>query len=161
MVTSSTVRDGEPRLPAAAGVWGPASAYLEAIVDRDPARLARVLDGAASTRALIPPGLRKASGADQAASLILGWFADASAVEQRETDAAVIGSRTRLRYRLRIAEGNQVYDAEQVGYLTLNGDRIVAADLICSGISPYDSPEGRRLSSAGPRRRSSLPPGPP
>jgi hypothetical protein len=118
MVTGSTVPDGEPRLPAAAGVWGPARAYLEAIVGRDPARLARVFDGAASMRALIPPGLRQASRADQVASLVLGWFADASAVELHETDAAVIGSRTRLRYRLRIAEGDQVHDAEQVAYLT-------------------------------------------
>ena len=136
MVTGSTVQESEPRLPAAAGVGGPAGAYLEAIVDRDPVRLTRVLDGTASMRALIPPGLRQASGADQVASLVLGWFAGASAVELRETDAAVIGSRTRLRYRLRIAERDQVYDAEQVAYLTLDGDRIVAADLICSGAHP-------------------------
>ena len=136
MVSGSTVQESGPRLPAAAGVGGPACAYLEAIVGRDPALLARVLDRAASMRALIPPGLRQASGADQVASLVLGWFADASAVELRETDAAVIGPRTRLRYRLRIAERDQVYDAEQVAYLTLNGDRIVAADLICSGAHP-------------------------
>ncbi len=136
MVTGSAVQEGEPRLPAAAGVWGPADAYLEAIVDRDPALLARVLDGAASMRALIPPGLRQASGADQVASLVLGWFAGASAVELREADAAAIGSRTRLRYRLRIAEGDQVYDAEQVACRTLVGGRIVAADLICSGAHP-------------------------
>ena len=48
----------------------------------------------------------------------------------------MIGSRTRLRYRLRIAGGDQVYDAEQVAYLTLTGGRIVAADLICSGFRP-------------------------
>jgi hypothetical protein len=29
MVTGSTVQEGEPRLPAAAGDWGPAGAYLE------------------------------------------------------------------------------------------------------------------------------------
>lgn len=136
LVTDSTVQDSEPRLSTPAGVRGPAAVYLEAIVDRDLARLTRILDGTASMRALIPPGVRQASGADQVASLVLGWFAGAAAVELCDADTAVIGSRTRLRYRLRITGDDQVYDAEQVAYLTLNGDRIAAADLLCSGFHP-------------------------
>jgi hypothetical protein len=112
------------------------AAYLQALVDRDPALLATVLAPAARMRALIPPGLREASGADQVASLVVSWFADADAVELRESDAAVIGLRGRLRYRLRITEGAQVYDAEQVAYFTLTGNQITACDLICSGFHP-------------------------
>jgi hypothetical protein len=63
---------------------------------------------------------------------VLGWFADASAVELRDSDAIVIGPRTRLRYRLRVTEGGDVYDVEQVAYFTLGADRILAADLLDS-----------------------------
>ncbi len=118
---------------ADAGGQAPVSGYLRALVDRDPAMMAQVLAPGAELRALIPPGLRQASGADQAASLVLGWFADASAVELRDSDAIVIGPRTRLRYRLRVTEGDDVYDVEQVAYFTLGADRILAADLLCSG----------------------------
>ncbi len=139
MAVSSSVKDREPGASGAAGdpgVTRPATVWLQAIVHRDPALLAAALAPAAAMRALIPPGLREASGVAQVASLVLGWFADASAVDVREADAAIIGPRTRLRYRLRITEGDQVYDAEQVAYFTLSAGQIVAADLICSGCHP-------------------------
>ena len=53
MVTSSTVRDGEPRLPRrAAGVYQVASAYLEGDRRTRPGGARPRVDGADPTRAL-------------------------------------------------------------------------------------------------------------
>jgi len=111
--------------------------FLDAVAATDFDAIAGCFADDARMRALVPSRLRDESGPDAIAERYRFWLGGADTVElvDREHDD-ILGSE-RLRYRLRIVHpknGEQVM--EQEGYATVNGDRITALNLVCSGFLP-------------------------
>jgi hypothetical protein len=111
--------------------------FLDAVGERNFDALAACFDDDARMRVLVPSRLRDESGPDAIAERYRFWLGGADTVEllDREHDE-IVGSE-RVRYRLRIMDpqnGEQVM--EQEGYATVNGDRITALNLVCSGFLP-------------------------
>jgi hypothetical protein len=118
-------------------VSGVVDRFLDAVGARDFDGIAACFDDDARMRALVPSRLRDETGPDAIAERYRFWLGGADTVElvDREHDS-MVGSE-RVRYRLRILHpqnGEQVM--EQEGYATVNGDRITALNLVCSGFLP-------------------------
>ena len=111
-------------------------ALVAAIAAQDRTALTACFAQDVQLRALIPPGLRERTGADEAATLIAGWFADSTALELVDADAKQVGDRLHVSYRLEGVEEGKPYVVEQHVYCTLADGRIARADLLCSGFRP-------------------------
>jgi ketosteroid isomerase-like protein len=109
---------------------------IAAIAAQDGAALAACFAPDAQFRALIPPGLRERTGADDTAALIRSWFADSTALELIDSDAEPIGDRLHVSYRVEGVEDGEPYVVEQHLYCTVAGGKIARADLLCSGFRP-------------------------
>ena len=109
---------------------------VEAIAARDRSAIAGCFAPDAQLRALVPPGLRERSGADEAAALISGWFADSTELRLVESGSEDVGDRLHVGYRFEGVEEGEPYVVEQHLYCTLADGRIAAASLLCSGFRP-------------------------
>ena len=112
------------------------NALVAAIAGQDRAALAACFAQDVQIRALIPPGLRERTGADDAAALIAGWFADSTVLELVDAGAKQVGDRLHVSYRVEGVEEGEPYVVEQHLYCTLADGRIARADLLCSGFRP-------------------------
>jgi GNAT superfamily N-acetyltransferase len=114
---------------------------VEAIGARDASAVAACFRPGAAIRALIPPGLREGSGADEVAALVVGWFADSTELELVDSRAEEVGDRLHVAYRFEGVEEGDSYIVEQHLFCTLVDGAIEAADLLCSGFRPRDRDE--------------------
>jgi hypothetical protein len=109
---------------------------VEAIAAQDRDALAACFAADAEFRALIPPGLRERTGADDAAELVSSWFADSTELELLDSRVEMVGDRLHIAYRFRGVEEDEPYVVEQQLYCTTTNDGIVSANLLCSGSRP-------------------------
>jgi ketosteroid isomerase-like protein len=110
--------------------------FVEAIAARDIASLAACFAGDVEFRALITPGLRERTGADEAAALVFGWFADSTELHLVESRTEEVGDRLHIAYRFEGVEENERYVVEQHVFCELADGVIGRAQLLCSGFRP-------------------------
>jgi hypothetical protein len=109
---------------------------VAAIAAQDPAALAECFAPAVELRALTPPGLRERAGASEASALISRWFADSTTLQLLESQSAAVGDRLHVSYRLTGTEEGEAFVVEQHLFCTIVDDKVVHADLLCSGFRP-------------------------
>lgn len=110
---------------------------IEAIAAQDVAAIEACFSPEAPFRALTPPGLRERAGAEAAASLIAGWFADSTELDLLDSQTDEVEDRLHVAYRFHAVEDGQSYLVEQHLYCTVSDGKIERADLLCSGFRPY------------------------
>jgi SnoaL-like protein len=110
--------------------------FVEAVAARDTSAIAACFARGVEFRALVPPGLRERTGAEDAAALVAGWFADSTKLELVESLAAEVGDRLHIAYRFEGVEDGGPYVVEHHLFCTLTGGVIERADLLCSGFRP-------------------------
>lgn len=117
------------------------AAFVAAIAERDYPRLAGTLAPAVRMRALIPPGPVEISGPEAASAKFSSWFGDAERLELVRSGSEAIADRLHVYYRLRVRKPGDVWNlVEQHLLCALDGDRIAAFDLVCSGFRPDPLP---------------------
>lgn len=115
----------------------PGANLVAALAERDFDRLAGVFATDTHMRALIPPGPIEVSGAEPAAARFATWFGDAEGFELIESRSYDVGDRLHVSYRLRVKRpGDSWKVIEQHLFCALEGARITAVDLVCSGFRP-------------------------
>jgi hypothetical protein len=112
---------------------------VEAIAAQDVAAIATCFAADVQFRALIPPGLRERTGAQETASLIAAWFADSTELDLVDSETDEVGDRVHIAYRFEGVEEGRPYVVEQHLYGTVSEGRIDRADLLCSGFRPPGS----------------------
>ncbi len=110
--------------------------YAEAVAARDEPALAACFTPEVEFRALVPPGLRERAGANAAAAMVAGWFADSTELELVASQTEEVGDRLHVTYRFEGVEDGEPYVVEQHLYCGLVGGLIARADLLCSGFRP-------------------------
>jgi hypothetical protein len=110
--------------------------FVAAIAAQDQEALAACFADDTVLRALTPSGLRERAGGDEAAALVHSWFADSEPLELIDSGVEEISDRLHLRYRFQGTEGGGDFVVEQHLYGTVDGDKMVRADIICSGFRP-------------------------
>jgi hypothetical protein len=112
------------------------SRFVEAVAAQDESAIAACLAPGVELRALLPPGLRERTGADEAAALVAGWFADSTELDLIESRAEEVGDRLHVAYRFEGIRNSEPYIVEQHLYCTVASGVIERADLLCSGRRP-------------------------
>jgi hypothetical protein len=112
--------------------------FVEAVAAQDESAIAACFARGAVFRALVPPGFRERTGANDAAALIAGWFADSTELDLVEARTEEISDRLHIAYRFEGVEEGEPYVVEQHLYCVLTGGVIERADLLCSGSRPRD-----------------------
>jgi hypothetical protein len=119
--------------------WSVGGLLLEALAERDFARMSNCFEPAATMRALLPPGLSESQGATQIVENLENWFGGAKEFEVLDGIVGEVGGRVHVAWRLRLRPTPWGDDAwhviEQQAFLRA-GDRIEAIDLLCSGFQP-------------------------
>jgi ketosteroid isomerase-like protein len=110
--------------------------FVEAVATQDEPAIAACFTSDVVFRALVPPGLRERTGAEDAAALVAGWFADSTELELVESRTEEVGDRLYVAYRFEGVEDGEPYVVEQHLYCTLAAGVIERADLLCSGFRP-------------------------
>lgn len=107
--------------------------FVEAVSARNESAIAACLAPGVEFRALVPPGLRERTGADDTAALVTGWFADSTEFVLVDSQVEEIGDRVHVAYRFEGVEDGDPYVVEHHLYCVVAGDVIERADLLCSG----------------------------
>jgi ketosteroid isomerase-like protein len=117
-----------------------ATRLVKAVAMQNKPALAECFASDVEFRALIPPGLRERTGADEAASLISQWFGDSTELHLLASRSDEVGDRLHISYRFEGVEEGEAYVVEQHLYCTVGDGKIVRADLLCSGFRPTRPP---------------------
>lgn len=110
--------------------------FLSAIATRDFASMLECFADDVQFRALVPRGLREAIGPEESTRWFQTWFGPAERVEALDLRSDTIGDRHHLAWRLEVDEPTRSSVLEQHAYLTVEDERIVKFDLVCSGFQP-------------------------
>jgi len=115
--------------------------FADAFLQNDWHALRGLLADDVTFRALLPPRIVEVETADEAVSIMSGWFDGDQTITEIETiDIEPMSVKERVTYRFRIRDDttNKSYRVEQHAYLTLNNERkSEKVDLICSGWIPH------------------------
>jgi hypothetical protein len=112
----------------------PSATFVAALARCDFERLGDSLSATVRMRALIPPGPVEVSGRNQAAARFASWFGGREALEVVESAGDAVGDRFHISYRLRVKDQGEPWKiVEQHVFCTMDGARINALDLVCSG----------------------------
>ena len=114
--------------------------FVRAVTTRNFPGIAACLSDDSQFRALVPRGLREATGAEQAAAYFQTWFGSADRFELLATSNNDIGDRLHLTWRLLVEKWGDTTIVEQHAFATLGEGRITRLDLVCSGFRPIGSP---------------------
>jgi ketosteroid isomerase-like protein len=121
-------------------VTDPGASLVTALGERDFDRLADALSADVSMRALIPPGPVEVTGRDAAAARFASWFGDREGLTIMASTSEAVGDRVHVSYRLRLKDaGGHWRIVEQHLFCTVEGGRISALDLVCSGFRPEET----------------------
>ena len=112
--------------------------FVEAIASQDASAIAACFTRGVEFRALIPPGLRERTGAEAAAALVAGWFADSTELDLVESRTEEVGDHLHVAYRFEGVEDGEPYVVEQHLFCVVAGGVIERAHLLCSGFRPRD-----------------------
>jgi TusA-related sulfurtransferase len=113
-----------------------ADRLLDALARRDYPAIADCFSADAAFRALVPRGLREATGAEPSAGWFQTWFGSAEWFQVLETQTEAMADRLHLAWRLRLEQGGQARLLSQHAFATIEDDRITRFDLVCSGFRP-------------------------
>jgi len=112
-----------------------ASAYVNALGARDYETVRDLMAPQVRLRDLSPPGFTELTGVQEVLGYLSGFLDSFDEVELVETDAYDVGTVTYARARMRfVRSGSPERVLEQHHFLTVNEDRIVAIDELCSGL---------------------------
>jgi hypothetical protein len=120
-----------------------AGSFLEALADRDFARLGSTLAAGVHVRGLLPGGPREWHGPREVRDQFAAWFGAAEEYELVDAIIGEVGPRLHLRWRLRVVRrpGDGWSVVEQQAYAdTDDHDRIERLSLLCSGFCPEARP---------------------
>ncbi len=112
--------------------------FVEAVAAQDASAIAACFTRDVAFQALIPPGLRERTGAEEAAALVAGWFADSTELHLVESRTEDVGDRLHVTYRFEGVEDDAPYVVEQHLFCVLSDGVIERAHLLCSGFRPRD-----------------------
>lgn len=123
--------------------WSVGGVFLEALANRDYARLAGTLSTGIRFRAMLPPGPVEWQGRTAVADAFRSWFGEGGDFELVDATVGEVGGRLHLSWRLRIRPapfgiGEGWHVIEQQAYAGA-GDSIDTLDLLCSGFHPDPS----------------------
>jgi TusA-related sulfurtransferase len=123
--------------------------YLEALAQRDFARVVAHLHPQVAFRALVPSGVREAGDATGALAWLRRWFGDADelTVLQQASDDSLGCLALSYRFLLRTQDEWQV--VAQHAFCSAPDSQIERMHLVCSGFLPVEGPE--RAEGAGHR----------
>lgn len=120
-----------------------AGAFLDGLAAQNFTQLGGALAAGARLRALLPPGPREWTGAEDIAGAFAHWFGDTEGFEPVDATVGEVGGRLHLRWRLRLRAqrlGAGWFIVEQQAYADTNDDgRIAQIDLLCTGYRPEGS----------------------
>jgi hypothetical protein len=123
-----------------------AGTILGALAAQDFGRLASAFTDDAHLRALLPGGLREWEGVGAIEATFARWFGNTTGFELVAADVDQIGSRLRLRWRVRLQAdrlGPGWFLVEQEAYAdTDDEDRIHHISLLCSGYCTEEQSHG-------------------
>jgi hypothetical protein len=117
--------------------WSAGGVFLEALANRDFARLGMTLAPTVRMRAMLPPGPMDWDGADSVSGVFASWFGDAADFDLVDATVGEVGGRLHLSWRLRVRPapfdiGDGWHVIEQHVFADA-GDAIDSLDLLCSG----------------------------
>ena len=117
--------------------WSLGGFFLEALANRDYARMVTTLGPTVRFRAMLPPGPMDWEGPETVAEAFSSWFGGADDFELVDATVGDVGGRLHLSWRLRVRPapfgiGDGWHIIEQQAYAEAT-DTIDALDLLCSG----------------------------
>lgn len=120
--------------------WSVGGVFLEALAERDYARVAATLGPTVRFRAMLPSGPMDWEGPGAVAEAFSSWFGGADDFELVDATVGKVGGRLHLSWRLRVRPapfgiGDGWHVIEQHAYADAT-DTIEALDLLCSGFQP-------------------------
>ena len=128
--------------PHPSSATDPGKRLIAAIAERDFPRLVETLTPDVRLRALLPPCLVEVSGAEAAAAKFSAWFGDAQGLQLIRSGSDTVADRLHVFYRLRVTKpGNPPRLVEQHLLCAVDGNRITALDVVCSGFRPDEPAE--------------------
>jgi len=117
-----------------------AERFLHALRVRDFQQIEACFHPEVRFRALVPPGVRDATGASEATSYLRRWFGDSDVHELLTSAADQVADRLHITYRFRTHDADGWFEVEQQAYSTIADGRIQEMDLLCSGFRPIPGP---------------------
>ncbi len=122
---------------ASAGVSDVVDRFIDAVAARDFDAIAGCFADDARLRALLPERLREEDGPQAIAERYRYWLGAQDSFELVDREHDDLLDCERLRYRVRAVDPTDGPSLmEQEGYATVDGDRITALNLVCSGFRP-------------------------
>jgi hypothetical protein len=117
--------------------WSVGGVFLEALANRDYAKVAATLGSTVRFRAMLPSGPMDWEGPEAVAGAFSSWFGGADDFELVDATVGEVGGRLHLSWRLRVRPapfgiGDGWHVIEQQAYADAT-DTIEAFDLLCSG----------------------------
>jgi hypothetical protein len=111
--------------------------FLRSLATRDYDGLADCFAPTARMRALVPTRVREEDGPQAIAARYRFWLDDYDQYQVVATDNERVADREQLRYLIRGVDPKDGPGVlEQFGYATVDGGRITALNLVCSGFRP-------------------------
>ncbi len=86
------------------------TSFVQALSGRNWSSLEGLFDSSIQFRALVPSGLREATGGVEASGHFQQWFGKADALELVDFTVDALLDKLRIAYRLRVAQGSLVPD---------------------------------------------------
>lgn len=120
--------------------WSVGGIFIEALANRDYARMGATLRRGVRFRAMLPPGPMEWEGPDAVIEVFSSWFGGAEEFELVDATVGDAGGRLHLSWRLRVRPapfgiGEGWHVIEQQVYADAI-ETIEALDLLCSGLRP-------------------------
>jgi len=117
--------------------WSLGGVFLEALANRDYAKMAATVGPTVRFRAMLPPGPMDWEGPEAVAEAFSSWFGGADDFELIDATVGEVGGRLHLSWRLRVRPapfgiGEGWHVIEQQAYADAT-ETIEALDLLCSG----------------------------
>jgi hypothetical protein len=139
-MTDARQLPSEVNTPTAAR-WSVGGLFLEALAQRDYAKMSECFEPEATMRALLPGGPAEFRGAAQIAQNFQSWFGNAEDFEVLDGTVGEVGDRLHLAWRLRLRPtpwgDDHWHVIEQQAYARA-AERVDTLDLLCSGFMPDD-----------------------
>jgi hypothetical protein len=114
--------------------------WLAAFSTRDFDALEGLLDPEVRFRALVPRGLREATGPVDAVRWVRLWFGDSDVFAIRSAAVEVVADKVKVDYRVDVHEEDAWSTVDQTLYGAARDGRFVTLDVLCSGFREIEAP---------------------